>query len=460
MIFTAHDLVDYLLTAVGGGAQDGEHRAVRQSVIQGVKEVFQARHWLWHTKTNYFVTNQIITNAYVAVGTKYITVDSQTGFYPNRVVQFGASGLYATVARVVQSLPNNVVEMNQVATSQAGFQKSATTVSGSAVITFADNTDFDRIIVGAIVSVGSDGTNTTLFAPPVRVVSKNSGNNTVTLSGNATATNTTAVPFNFGTLYTAAPQTFYELPADVKDIDALVSDTVGTLHQYLSPQEWQRLETNTRGAGEPYYYTIMRSDLDPNQYQVRFVGVPSNRTLIYYTYRYIPKLIKYMGYEEICRKGVVTPTAGTPMTVVGNGTSFQADMVGSLIRVGSATVEPEPVGSLAPFLGEAKITAVNTATQTLTIDGSLPTTASVKYCVTDQIDCSPQMYTACISGAEMWYARIAGRPAKDVVGLFNRDLKLAMENDVISPMSGRPKMIEFPTARSRGWKSAPLPDRI
>lgn len=459
MIFTAHDLVDYLLTTVGGGAQDGEHRAVRQAVIQGVKEVFQTRHWLWHTKTGYFVTNEITTTAYVAVGTPYITVASQTGFYADRIVEFSAAGIYATAARVVATAANNVVQMNQAATAQAGFQKAATTASGSPTITFANNTDFDKIIVGAIVSVGSDGTDTSLFTAPVRVVSKNSGNNTVTLSSNATATNSTAVPFNFGQPYTATPQTFYELPADVKDIDALVSDTVGTLHQYLTPQEWQRLETNTRGAGEPYYYTVMRSDLNPNQYQVRFVGVPSNRTLIYYTYRYIPELLKYMGYEEICRKGVVTPTAGTPMTVVGSGTAFTSDMVGSIIRVGSTSEIPEPVGSLAPFLGQAKITAVNTQTQVLTIDGTLPTTPSVKYCITDQIDCSPQMYTACISGAEMWYARIAGRPAKDVVALFNRDLKLAMENDVISPMSGRPKMIEFPTARSRGWKSAPLADR-
>ena len=459
MIFTAHDLVDYLLTAVGGGAQDGEHRAVRQAVIYGVKEVFQTRHWLWHTKNGSFVTNEIETTAYVAVGTPYITVASTTGFYAARMVDFGASGLYATAARIVGTLANNVVEMNQSATSQAGFQKAATTSSGSPTIAFADSNDFDKIIVGAIVSVGSDGTNTSLFTAPVRVVSKNVGAGTVTLSSNATATNATAVPFNFGQPYAAMPQTYYELPLDVKDIDALVSDTVGTLHQYLTPQEWQRLETNTRGAGEPYYYTIMRSDLDPNGYQVRFVGVPANRTLIYYTYRYIPKLLKYMGYEESCRKGTVTPTAGTPMTVVGNGTGFTADMVGSIIRVGTATELPDPVGSLTPFVGEAKITAVNTSTQTLTIDGTLPTTASVKYCITDQIDCSPQMYTACMSGAEMWYARLAGRPAKDVVALFNRDLKLAMENDVISPMSGRPKFIDFPTARSRGWKSAPLADR-
>jgi hypothetical protein len=129
-----------------------------------------------------------------------------------------------------------------------------------------------------------------------------------------------------------------------------------------------------------------------------------------------------------------------------------------MIRVGTVSTEPEPVGSLVPFVAEAKITAV-TPTTGLTIDGSLPTTAGVKYCITDVIDCSPQMYTAIISAAEMWYARLAGKSAADAVALFNRDLRIAMENDVISPLSGRPRMMQMPTYRSMGWKSAQLPDQ-
>ncbi|MFO0452127.1 MAG: hypothetical protein ACK52I_26325 [Pseudomonadota bacterium] len=382
MTFTAHDLVDHLLTSTGGGAQDGEHRAVRQAVIHGAREVMQCRSWLWHVKTGQFTTQQISTTATaITAGSPVITVASTTGMVADRILDV-PPGYFDYTVRIV-SINGNNVTLNYPAKQTK---------------------------------------------PALQTV-------------------------------TVLVQTYYDLPANVKDIDALVTDANGTLHCYITPQEWQRLEVNTRGSGEPYYYTIMRSDVNPDRYQVRFVGVPQNGTVIYYTYRYIPESLKYMGYELLTRKGAVTPVAGTPMTVTGNGTNFAADMVGAMIRVGTVSTEPEPVGSLAPFVGEAKITAVNTATQTLTISGTLPTTAGVKYCITDVVDASPQMYTAIISGAEMWYARLAGKPAADAVALFNRDLRIAMENDVISPLSGRPRMMQMPTYRSMGWKSAQLPDQ-
>jgi hypothetical protein len=381
MIFTAQDIVDHLLTATGGGAQDGEHRAVRQAVIHGVREVFQTRQWLWHTKTGSFTTTQISTTATaITAGSPTITVASTTGIVVGRILDIPPE-YFGSVVRVVA-------------------------ITGSAVT-------LDR---------------------PAKLTKPGS------------------------TTVTVLVQTYYDLPADVKDIDALVTDTVGTLHTFITPQEWQRLEVNTRGAGEPFYYTIMRSDVHPDRYQVRFVGVPTNGTLVHYTYRYIPKPIRYMGYEQPSRKGTVTPTAGTPMTVAGSGTAFAPDMVGAMIRVGTAAIPPEPLGALEPFVAEARIADV-TNTSSLTITGTLPTTAGVKYCVTDLIDCSPQMYTAILSATEMWYARLAGKPAVEVVALFNRDLRLAMENDVVAPLSGRPRSPRFPTPRTMGWKSAQLPDQ-
>jgi hypothetical protein len=381
MTFTAHDLVDHLLTSTGGGSQDGEHRAVRQAVIHGVREVMQCRSWLWHVKTGQFTTQQISTTATaITSGSAVITVASTNGMEADRILDV-PPGYFDYTVRIVSVSGNNVT-VNYPAKKTKGASETVT------------------VLV----------------------------------------------------------QTYYDLPDNVKDIDALVTDANGTLHCYITPQEWQRLEVNTRGSGEPYYYTIMRSDVNPDRYQVRFVGVPQNGTVIYYTYRYIPKTVKYMGYELPARKGSVTPTAGSPMTVVGVNTEFAADMVGCMIRVGTATVEPEPLGSLRPFADEARIKAVAT-TLSLSIVGTLPTTAGVKYCITDIIDCSPQMYTACISGAEMWYARLVGKPAGDAVALYNRDLRIAMENDVISPLSGRPRMMQMPTYRSMGWKSAQLPDQ-
>ena len=34
---TAQDVIEYLLASTGGGAQDGEHAAIRQAVTHGVR---------------------------------------------------------------------------------------------------------------------------------------------------------------------------------------------------------------------------------------------------------------------------------------------------------------------------------------------------------------------------------------------------------------------------------------
>lgn len=368
---TAQDIVDYLLTTTGGGAQDGEHRAVRAAVVHGVREVFQSRQWLWHTKTGTFTTAQASTTATITAGSAVITVADPSIFVPGRIV----------------------------------------------------------------VTNGSQ-----YFALTVRVVSKSG--NSITLDHSAIAS---------GSGITVLAQTYYDLPPNVKDIDSLMTETVGTLHFYVSPQEWMQLQVNTRGAGEPYYYTIMRSDMNPDRYQVRFVGVPTDGTVVFYTYRYIPDAIKLMGYEPSCRQGTATVAANSP-TVTISGNTLPGDLTNSVIRFGTATTEADPIGSLNPFVYERTI-VTRTNDTTLVVDTTLPALTAVKYSISNGIDASPQMWTAILSGAEMWYARIAGRPARDTVSVFNRDLRLAMENDVVSPLSGRQYMRHYPTPRTMGYHS-------
>ena len=421
----AQDIVDYLISSVGGGAQDGEHKAVRQAVVHGVREVMQSRNWLWHTKSAAFVTKEVFTVGTVTAGSKDITVADPSGFVPGRILEIGAP-VFPTPAKIVA-------------------------------------------VRGRVVTVD--------------VASKS------TASG-----------------VTLRPQTYYDLPPNVKDIDALTTNTVGTLHCYITPQEWQRLEINTRGAGEPYYYTIMRSDIYPDRMQIRFVGVPTNSTVVNYTYRYTPRPVKYMGYERISRQGTVSiGVEGTEQIVYGTDTNFPKDCVDCLLRVGTTAYDPEPIGSLNPFMFERRIIgwdskdrlAVDSAgtnwevspthppkeqgvldsqdgdspdyveiidgnsvpdTDGKTIDGNnsaeiVIAEPGTRYCITDWIDASSTMWTAILSACEMWYARVAGKPAKDVMQMYGRDLRIAMENDVISPMSGQARHMPYPTPRSAGWHS-------
>jgi hypothetical protein len=175
---------------------------------------------------------------------------------------------------------------------------------------------------------------------------------------------------------------------------------------------------------------------------------------MHFTYRYQPKMVKYMGYEPVCRQGSVTVTHATNAVITGNGTDFQSDMIGSIIRLGTTTAEAEPVGALRSYSAQAEITGYSSATIMAALPTVLPTaSAGTKYAISDPIDASPQMYTAILSACEMWYARIAGKPADASMQLYGRDLRIAMENDEVSPLSGRPLTARRPTPLTMGWHS-------
>ena len=525
-MFTAQDIIEYMLASVGGGAQDGEHRAVRMAVVNGVREVLQTRQWLWHTRTGYFNLNDTRTTAYVVQGNPYITVASTAGIYEQRILSFSSAGLFSQLPRVESTSlsASGFIKVNQAAVDNIGYTPAAAPVTAALYTVILPNgTDMTQIFANQVISVGADGTNTTYFPQNTKVVSKDDSTLTVTLSQAALATSA-AVILNFGAAYNMTAQTFYELPANVKDIDALVTQSVGTLHCYLSPADWQRMETNSSGAGEPYYYTIMRSDLGDN-YQIRFVGVPTSGTSVYYTYRYIPEPVKFMGYEATCRQGsvsnalLITGTsnstttltlsdtsqlevgfvvnntdAGVPnrtiativnatsitlniaasattqdpviftitdplgLTVFGANSSFPPNQINCVIRFGSPTNEADGVGSVTPYVYQREVASrINTLKMRIT--ESLPEQlVGVKYAISDIIDCSPQMYTAILSACEMWYARLAGKAAAPVMEVYKRDLVLAFENDVISPIGGRATTMIAPTPRTAGWYSPSFPD--
>lgn len=536
-MFTAQDIVEYMLASVGGGAQDGEHRAVRMAVVNGVREVLQTRQWLWYTRTGYFNLQDAATTAYVVKGNPYITVADPTGIYNQRILSFGMAGLFTYLPRVddisLVSGANSFIKLNQSAVVGIGYTPVYPAITlGSAVVVMNGSTDMTKIVAGQIISVGVDGTTTGFFPQATRVLSKSGFN--VTMTENAQASSG-FIAINFGEQYTLTTQTFYELPANVKDIDALVTQSVGTLHCYLSPQDWQRMETNSSGSGEPYYYTIMRSDIGDN-YQIRFVGVPTAGTIVFYTYRYIPEPIKFMGYESSCRQGTVstklvsqgtltvnsavitgiddtslvevgytiiasytlanaptvitTPTNATvisktsstvtmsalsvnvttsqlctvvfrdpdSLTVFGEGTAFPPNLVNCVLRIGTGVDEAEGIGSVTPYIYQNAITSRVNASKLL-VDTALPVTLrNLKYAISQIIDCSPQMYTAILSACEMWYARLAGKAAGPVMEVYKRDLILAFENDVISPIGGRATTMIAPTPRTAGWYSPSFPD--
>ncbi len=221
----------------------------------------------------------------------------------------------------------------------------------------------------------------------------------------------------------------YILPADVKSVDSVVPPDRTVVTEFVIPREWRRLEIYTLPTPAPLYWTVVRCPTKPDRWQMMFAGNPSgiDTSLTYYfTYRRQPPPIRYMGYEQSCRDGSVAEN-------------------GMVRRYGTAANFPEGLSGIYPY----------TAEDIIGLSGSLIGTppSGAKTVVSDRLDLSSHMFTAVLSGAEMWMARMQGKNVEGATAVFQRDMRLAMEADQITPVSGQRSFGALYSPRAMGYYS-------
>lgn len=224
----------------------------------------------------------------------------------------------------------------------------------------------------------------------------------------------------------------YILPAEVKNVDSVVPPDRTTITEFVTPREWRRLEIYTLPTPSPLYWTVVRCPTQPDRWQMMFAGNPTGikpELTYFYTYRRQPQPLRYMGYEEVCRDGSLTAT----------------NAAGCVKRYGTAANFPEGMAGVHPY----------TAQEILGLAGSLQGTppTGAKTVVSDRLDLSPHMYTAVLSGAEMWMARLMGKNIEGASAIFARDMRLAMEADQITPVSGQRSFGALYSPRAMGYYS-------
>ena len=228
----------------------------------------------------------------------------------------------------------------------------------------------------------------------------------------------------------------YLLPADCSNVDALVSPDNTTITSYISPAEWMKLEQSSLTLGEPIYWTVLKSQ-DPKtfeRWEIRIAGQAKPGTQLRYTYRRRPAPLTLMGYETPCRTGYATVSADS---VTGKNTNFPLRCVGAIFRIGTPGNYPEPLSGMYPYAEQGKImTRANGDGLTLELPFNGAYT-DCRYVISDHLDVSPNMFTAILTGGELWLARLMGKNVEGASAMFQRDLKLAMEQDVVAPLSGR-----------------------
>lgn len=224
----------------------------------------------------------------------------------------------------------------------------------------------------------------------------------------------------------------YTLPENVKNVDALVPPlSVSIPTVYLTPTEWTRIEVKFPQINAPIYWTVVKDPSSPDRWLLKLAG-QTQATTYKYTFRRRPTMLKYMGYEPACR-----------------APGFSVN--GAVRRYGTATTFPESAYGTNPF----------TAQEIIGLAGSLQGVppASAKTAVSDYLDVSDNMYTAVLSGAEMWLARLMGKNVEGASGVFARDMRLAFEADSVAPISGtRRGWSLIGAARALGYYTPSGPD--
>jgi hypothetical protein len=276
-----------------------------------------------------------------------------------------------------------------------------------------------------------------------RVASRTSGSVLVLDTALSLRADVTSAPYQ---LY----RTVYPLPADFRNMDEPSDEYNWWSGTYITPDQAMKLERVGNTSGTPLHWTIIK-DPDSTGWAIKLMGYPTERETIDFTYRRTARPIRYSGHEAALRQGTM---ARTGAAVTGTGTAFSSAMAGSILRVGDTTNVPGPIESLAPWVSESKITAVGSATGLTTADSGT-VASSTKYLITDPIDVAPHMQQAMDSCCDYWLARIRDKSPDKAFAMYQRDLRLAMEQDQLAPLSGRSREVWH----DGGWRSPLLADR-
>ena len=257
------------------------------------------------------------------------------------------------------------------------------------------------------------------------------------------------VPVAAGSSYSIF-RSIYPLPADFRNLDEPSDEFNWWSGLYVTPDQAMKLERVSNSSGEPYHWTVIK-DPHGTGWAIKIVGYPTKQETLDFTYRRTARPIRYSGHEAALRQGTI---ARSSAAVTGSGTAFTDAMVGSILRVGDTTNSPGPIESMTPWVSEGKITAVGSATG-LTTETTGTVAASTKYLITDPIDIAPHMHGAMDSACDYWLARIRGTGEDKAFQLYQRDLRLAMEQDQLAPLSGRSREVWH----DGGWRSTLLADK-
>jgi hypothetical protein len=229
--------------------------------------------------------------------------------------------------------------------------------------------------------------------------------------------------------------TTHTMPWGVQSIDSLALREPHLLAEYVEPTEWHRIVASPYRTLVRLIWSVIPSRFSPDRYDLVILNGYRYSQSCTLTYRRRPKDLTLTGWEPYSRVGTIN---WNEPEVTGTGTQFSNQMLGCVLRVsGDPTKPPESLAGMTPYRDEGLITGVDDSGRLYAWSPANVSYSNTRYLITDYLDISPGMYTALLSGAEAWAARMAGKNVEGAMGVYGRDLRMAYESDAVAPLSGR-----------------------
>lgn len=229
----------------------------------------------------------------------------------------------------------------------------------------------------------------------------------------------------------------HTLPWGVNSVDAFRLPNAGMLAEYLRPTEWTRLINLQFRGFTRIAWTILPSTMVPDRFDLCVYNGWASDSSVLVTYRRRPRDLRFTGWEPQARNGTIS---WEEKEVIGTGTTFTNLMIGSVLRVSAdPTKHPESLTGMNAYADEGLIYGVANPGKLYAHSpaGVMAYLGGTKFVITDYLDMSPGMYSALLSGAEVWLARLMGKNVEGAAGIYGRDLRMAFESDAMAPLSGR-----------------------
>jgi hypothetical protein len=376
-MYTAYDAIEYLMSSTGGGAQDREHRVLRQGLFHAYRDLVSVRDWKWHQ------TSELITLSSTELETTYL-------------LPWGVSSVDSVYLPQLRIAAEYVNQTDWIRIKNSPYQQLV------------------RLAWTILPSALKEG------YYELKIYNGYRYNETLTL-------------------------TYRRRPRDLRLTGWEPSSRIGTVTTNSSAatagavtrvaNAVTAIAVSGGGGGYPAAPVVTISGGGGT-------GATATAVLTNGVVTSITVTAGGSGYASSPTVTIAAPPTtpyGNYFSVTGTGTAFTSKMIGSVLRVsGDAAYHPEGLAGMHPYVMEAMITSVPSATALFAHSPEVSAdNAGSKYLITDILDISPSMYTALLSGAEVWVARLLGKNIDGATGVYGRDLRMAYEADTLAPISGR-----------------------